>query len=120
MQHKRHAVSDQLNSKEKVGINEQIRKIADKYNLSRQSLLAIIHEIRPPSSNFKLDEAMNWLENELRRGEQQSKHLNAKATRIGINRTTLYRAATELGVKTVTTGFGRRKRSFWRLKRFKE
>jgi DNA-binding phage protein len=99
-----------------IDARRRIKQIADECNLSRQALLAIIHDIRPPSANYRLDEAMDWLQEQLKHGEVQSKHLNARAAKVGINRTTLYRAALNLGVKPKVTGYGKRKRSFWRLR----
>ena len=54
---------------------------------------------RPDDSRSAVDDAVEWLRDELKNGPVESKYLNAKASEEGISTPTLKRARSRLGVK---------------------
>lgn len=82
----------------------------DFVDLSADDIIAVI-----PAKNSDKETAIKWLADQLNKNDVEGSRIERMAEARGISRTTLTRAAEQLGIIKTTTGFGKNKKAMWSL-----
>lgn len=79
---------------------------------SRRDALDIVEKIYPRRQQI---DAIAWLKKRLSSKAVKSQQIFAEGEHHELSKTTLYRAARALHVKTIRKGYGKQKRAYWRM-----